>query len=199
MVVFVQLTTRSNISIGALLKLSQKGVFLSNELNRANNKQIYMIIKITKDLLTSLSHEARQSPRKRKNYNFHTSYEDPINRMLNAFEPHTYVRPHKHENPDKIEIFILLKGRVLIVEFDNGGTVIDHVILDSAEGNNGVEIPPRTWHTLISLQQGSVLYEVKQGPYIQLSDKNFAAWAPDEGNPDRLKYNDSILEMLCVK
>jgi len=157
------------------------------------------MIKITDDLLQSLSTKARESERKRKNFNFHISYEDPINRMLNAFEPESYVRPHKHENPDKIEIFILLKGRALIVEFDNNGKIKDHFILDKDNNIYGVEIPPRTWHTLISLQQCTVLYEVKPGPYIKLNDKNFAPWSPQEGSLNSQEYIKKILNDLNIK
>ena len=43
------------------------------------------------------------SPRLRLNHNFHDDLADPINRMLNALEPGTYLQPHKHENPDKLD------------------------------------------------------------------------------------------------
>lgn len=56
--------------------------------------------------LQKLSKEANVSPRKRKNYNFHETPEDSIQRMLNALHPDTYIRPHKHENPDKREVFV---------------------------------------------------------------------------------------------
>ncbi|MCA1745626.1 MAG: WbuC family cupin fold metalloprotein, partial [Bacteroidales bacterium] len=59
------------------------------------------MILINSRLLDALSLEAKEHPRKRKNHNFHTSLADPINRMLNAVEPESYVRPHKHEKPDK--------------------------------------------------------------------------------------------------
>ena len=47
------------------------------------------------DLLDALSQEAQSHPRKRKNHNFHAALTDPINRMLNALEPESYVCPHK--------------------------------------------------------------------------------------------------------
>jgi len=60
------------------------------------------------ELLNEVIQKAKNSPRGRMNYNFHDDLVDPINRMLNAFEPGTYIQPHKHENPDKREVFILL-------------------------------------------------------------------------------------------
>ncbi len=154
------------------------------------------MIAIDHPMVSGLSGEAARSPRLRKNFNFHADYADPVNRMLNAFEPGTYVRPHKHESPDKWEVFIILTGRALVLRFNDAGTVIEHTVLDHAVGSYGVEIPPREWHSVISLTPGTVLYEIKPGPYAALEDKNFAAWAPSEGSPEAAAYMDSILARL---
>jgi cupin fold WbuC family metalloprotein len=158
-------------------------------------EEIYMII-IHQQLAAGLSEEARKSPRLRKNYNLHRDYEDPVNRMLNAFEPGTYVRPHKHESPDKCEIFIILTGKALALRFDSEGNIIGHAVLDHSQGIYGVEFAPREWHSIVSLASGTVLFEVKQGPYVQTIDKNFAPWAPPEGSPQATSYLASILARL---
>ncbi len=108
----------------------------------------------------------------------------------------TYVQPHKHENPDKREAFLILKGKILVVSFDDAGTINDYVLLSPTGGNFGLEIPPRTYHTLICLETGSVLYELKDGPYIVATDKVFAPWAPKEGDPGSSAYNREILDQL---
>ena len=108
--------------------------------------------------------------------------------MLNALEPGTYLQPHKHENPDKREVFIVLRGSLVVVFFDESGNPTDFVLLDPENGNHAVEIPVGAWHTLFALESGSVVYEVKDGPYQQLSDKNFASWAPKEGDSECNKY-----------
>lgn len=156
------------------------------------------MIKITKNLLSEISEKAKLAKRKRANYNFHKGSDDLIQRFLNAIEPDTYLRPHKHENPDKIEIFIILTGRVLIVQYDDEGGISDHIILDPRNGNMGVEIQPRTWHSFISLQKGSVLYELKEGPYDESIDKIFAIWSPKEESPEALDYNKKILNQLKI-
>jgi cupin fold WbuC family metalloprotein len=89
------------------------------------------MIKITDKLLEEVSDRAKVFKRKRSNYKFHKSTKDPMQRFLNAVEPGTYVRPHKHDNPPKTEVFIVLKGKVLVLEFGSDGKVTDHVILDS--------------------------------------------------------------------
>ena len=154
------------------------------------------MIKITKELIDDTLEKARTSPRKRINYNFHTTYDAPIQRMLNATEPGTYVRPHKHEDPDKVEVFIILKGKVAFLEYDNEGDVADHVILDTEGSVRGVESPPRTWHSFIALDKDSVLYEVKDGPYDPSADKKFAPWSPEEGSEDSSRFLDKTLSSI---
>ena len=154
------------------------------------------MMKITDEIINETSDRAKTSERKRCNYNFHKSYSDPIQRFLNAVEPNSYLRPHKHEQPDKIEIFLSLKGRVLILEFDDNGGITDHFILDPREGKMGVEIPPRTWHSFIALQEGSVLYEIKEGPFVPGAGMIFAEWAPEEGTKAARQFNEKILNEL---
>ncbi len=155
-----------------------------------------MIQKIDEKLLSEVIKEAQSRERKRANYNFHPTYDDPINRMLNAFEPGTYVQPHKHENPDKREIFLLLKGKMAMVFFNDEGEITEHVILNYSTGNYGVEVPPKVWHTVISLESGTVVYEIKDGPYVQTDDKNFALWAPKEGDNSCSGYLQKLMEKL---
>ncbi len=160
------------------------------------NKIHTSVIKVNNILLESLSKEATTSVRKRKNHNFHTTESDPLQRMLNAVEPGSYVRPHKHINPDKREIFIILKGSMAVVEFDDNGEISDHIILDASLGNYAAEIIPSSWHTVISLESGSVYYEVKDGPYDPHTDKIFAPWAPEENSLQAGKYIRRLVEKL---
>lgn len=156
------------------------------------------MIHITQQLLNAVTAEAEKSTRLRKNYNFHKELSDSLQRLLNAMEPGTYVQPHKHENPDKREVFIILSGRVLVVEFNDQGQIIDHVILDRDKGNYGVEIAHGQWHSLISLERGTIVYEIKDGPYRKIDDKNFADWAPAEGDPHADAFNQNILNQLNI-
>ncbi|NCA86526.1 MAG: cupin fold metalloprotein, WbuC family [Clostridia bacterium] len=154
------------------------------------------MIKITDEFIDSISQQAKLSSRRRMNYNFHPTHEDPLHRLLNAMEPGTYVQPHKHENPDKFEIFLALRGRFVVFTFDDVGMITDHIVLDAREGNYGVEIPERTYHTLVSLEPASVAYEVKAGPYSILTSKNFAPWAPAEGDPGVSVYLENLLALV---
>ena len=124
---------------------------------------------INEALLDETTGRAKQSPRLRMNYNFHEHLDDPVNRLLNALEPGTYLRPHRHLNPKKDEIFLLLRGRIAVFLFDNKGEITKTQILDPKEGVYGAEIKAGTWHGLLVLESGSVIYEIKEGPFAPLA------------------------------
>lgn len=157
------------------------------------------MIKINETFISTTSEKAKINPRRRQNFNFHKENSATLQRMLNALELDTYIQPHKHENPDKVEAFFVLRGRILVVEFDDEGNITEHIILDSHIGNYGAEIAPRIWHTIICLEASSVAYEVKDGPYNAAADKNFAPWAPTEGDDNCTAYLTEIIEKLDLK
>jgi cupin fold WbuC family metalloprotein len=135
---------------------------------------------IDSTLLDALSAEAAGLPRRRKNLNLHASLEDPIQRLCNAVEPGSYVRPHRHA-PDRWELFTALRGLIRVLTFADDGRVLNVLLLGPGCDAVLAEIPGGTWHSLVSLQPGSVFFEVKPGPYSPVGDKGFAAWAPGEG------------------
>ena len=142
---------------------------------------------IDKKLLDETTERAKQSPRLRMNYNFHELLDDPINRLINAMEPETYLRPHRHKNPDKNEVFLMLRGKAALFLFDDDGNITKQVILDPQAGVYGGEIPCDVWHTLVVLESGSVVYEVKQGPFAPLSPENMASWSPAAEDTENVK------------
>lgn len=130
----------------------------------------------------ALSAKAQGVARARANLNLHPQLDDPVQRFLNAIEPGSYVRPHRHAEPQaKWELFVVLSGAVAVLVLDDAGVVQERVVLDAAGDCRAVEIPAGAWHTLAALVAGTVLFECKQGPYQPASDKDFAPWAPREG------------------
>lgn len=152
-----------------------------------------LIKKIDTSLLKSVTEEARKSQRLRMNFNLHDSLDDPCQRLLNAIEPGTYVRPHRHSDPPKSEAFIALCGRMSLLVFDDQGNITDSLLLAPGEGLVGAEVPPGIWHSIVSHESGSVFFEVKHGPYHPLTDKDFASWAPVEGGPSADDYLESLV------
>lgn len=152
---------------------------------------------VSNKLLDKLKEKAKNSPRKRTHFLFH-KFPDPIQRMVNSIEPGTYIVPHKHQDPDKIEAFIILRGRAACFEFNDQGKVKNVHILDENGPEYAVDIPPRTWHTFISLKSGTALFEVVQGPYKPHDHKNKAPWAPDEEDSKSQDYLKK-LEKIAAK
>ncbi len=133
---------------------------------------------IDEKLLDDITLLAGKSPRLRMNYNFHENESDPINRLLNAMNPGSYFPPHRHLNPDKLESFLVLRGSIVIFLFDDEGNITMKREINPKKGVYGMEIPPHVWHSLIVLEPGTVVYEVKPGPYAPLAPENLAPWAP---------------------
>ncbi len=144
-------------------------------------------------LLDKVTSQAKESARLRMNYNFHTSLEDPINRLLNAVEPETYFPPHRHLNPTRGESFIILRGSVLVFIFDDEGNITFTTELSPTKGMYGMELDPGVWHSLIVLETGTVVYEVKEGPYVPLSPENIAPWAPDSAKKEEVTAYMNLL------
>ena len=155
---------------------------------------LYRIMKlIDKQLLDKTSEAAKRSPRLRMNYNFHEDTDDLLNRFMNAIEPDSYIRPHRHMNPDKEEIFILLRGKAAFFVFDDEGNITEQTILSPADGVYGAEIGPAIWHCLLVLEPDTVVYEIKRGPFAPLTPDNFAPWSPEVENVEAVKeYMDYL-------
>ena len=137
---------------------------------------------ISEALFAEVLERARQSPRRRMNFNFHADMLENPHRLLNVLVEGTYIRPHRHLEPPKAESFLVLEGRIAFFVFDDDGRVMVARVL-GAEGIHGVDIPPGLWHTMLALTPHAICFEVKPGPYSPLSDKEFALWAPAEGDP----------------
>lgn len=118
---------------------------------------------INHQLLDSLISEAKASPRFRKNYNFHESLDDRCQRMLVALEPCTIMPIHRHKVD---EVQILLQGSMKVKIHDDDGNILEEHVLDSQKGQYGIQVSSNIWHTLEVLESGTVIFEVKEGPYI---------------------------------
>ena len=120
---------------------------------------------IEESLLNSVTSQAKESPRLRMNYNFHQSLDDKCHRMLNAIEPGTDIPIHRH--PTKDESFVVLRGKVRSTTYNDDGSILEEVVLCPEDGLYGVDIPKGVWHKLESLESGSVVFECKEGPFVE--------------------------------
>lgn len=120
---------------------------------------------IDKKLLDEVSEQAKTSPRLRMNFNFHQSLDEKCHRFLNAVEPGTEVPIHKH--PTKDETFVILRGKVRVTTHRDDGSIIEDVVLCPEEGRYGVNIPKCVWHKLEAIEPDSVIFECKEGPFVE--------------------------------
>lgn len=142
---------------------------------------------------------SRRSPRRRVIAPFHRSAADPLHRMLNAVQPDSYVRPHRHLEPPKAEAWIALQGSLVFFTFDDDGEVRQCVRLAADDELFGVDLVPGVYHSFVVLEPDTVIYEVKTGPYRESDDKAFAPWAPEEGDPQAESYMQTLLAIYTER
>ena len=132
---------------------------------------------ITFDDLKQQSAAAASAPRLRAHRNFHPELSDPVQRLAIAMEPGTYIRPHRH--PHTFELLLPRSGRFVILNFDEHGVVTRRVVL--GEECVALEMDAGTWHSVLSLDHGGVIFEVTHGGYQPVTEQESAPWAPAEG------------------
>ncbi len=146
---------------------------------------------IDRNLLDNLSAEARANPRLRKNYNIHPSDDFCCHRLLNAIEPGSYIRPHRHLDPLKDETFVILRGSLIVILFDEQGKVVSRTLLSVGE-TLAIDIPHGVFHTAVSLEPGTIFFEAKAGPYVPITEAEKAHWSPADGAPEVAGYLDAL-------
>ena len=119
---------------------------------------------INKDLLDEITRQAKESPRLRMNYNLHDNLDAKAQKLLNALEPGTILPIHRH--PNTTETYLLLRGKLNVILYNDKKEVLETMHLDTANGNYGLDIPAGQWHSVEALESGTVILEVKDGPYI---------------------------------
>jgi cupin fold WbuC family metalloprotein len=124
--------------------------------------------------LDDLCKAARDSERRRAHLLLHSGHQDQVQRLVIAVEPGTYVRAHKHS--EQWEMLVLLRGRVDVLLLSDGSELQQRALLNPAAPV--IQIPMGQCHCAIVRETGSVVMEIKPGPY---RPNEFMAWAPEEG------------------
>jgi cupin fold WbuC family metalloprotein len=151
---------------------------------------------IDEALFDRITARAQSAPRRRLNHNFHSGATDNPHRFLNVLLRGTYIRPHRHLEPPKSEAFLVLDGVAEVIVFSDTGVVTARYRLgNESDGGRrwGVDLAPGVWHTVVAISERVVCYEVKPGPWEPASDKEFAAWAPKEGDPAAQELLERLL------
>ena len=98
------------------------------------------------------------------NFDLRNSPEDQSQRMLNAMEPGSQMPIHRHQKSS--ETVVCLRGRLVWEFYDELERICTERIELSPNGPIvALNVPIGQWHTVKSLESGSVLLEAKDGPY----------------------------------
>ncbi len=115
------------------------------------------------NLLDKITEEAKQNERLRMNYNLHDSLDAKAQRLFNALEPDTVIPIHRHQ--DTAETYIVVRGKLKVEYYNDDKILTDEMVLDPLIGKFGLHVPIGQWHRVISLESGTTVFEVKDGPY----------------------------------
>ena len=129
---------------------------------------------ITQAILDDLTRRAKNSPRLRMNLDLRNSEDDSSQRMLNAIEPGSPERIHRHQHTS--ETVVCIRGRVVEEFYDELERICTDSIVMTPNGPNvAVNIPAGQWHSIRAVESGSVVLAVKDGKYEPLTDADVLA------------------------
>lgn len=131
----------------------------------------FTIMVIDKDLLDKLSDQARNNERFRQLYDLRNSSEDSSQRILNALEPETQFKVHRH--PTTCTTIIVIRGAIKHNVYDDMGRVVESVVLKAGTDCSAYQLEKGRWHNIESLESGTVIFEGKDGKYDPLTDTEF--------------------------
>ena len=123
---------------------------------------------VDQQVLDELTARAKDSPRLRMNLDLRNSPADQSQRMLNAIEPGTVLPIHRHRTTS--ETVVCIRGHFEEYFYDVSG--VRTAVVDMVPGGNVLNIPAGWWHSLRSLESGTVLLEVKDGAYEPIGEED---------------------------
>ncbi len=125
---------------------------------------------IDNQLLSTLSSQAKASPRLRMNYDLRNSENDNSQRMLNALEPGTVMPIHRHRNTS--ETVVIVRGSLIERFYDEEGNITEEVLMVPGGENPVVQVEKGRWHSLECLEPDTVLLEAKDGTWEPLGEED---------------------------
>ena len=118
--------------------------------------------------LDSLTEKAKSSERLRMNFDLRNSESDHSQRMLNAIEPESIIPIHRHQTTS--ETVVIIRGHAQELLYDElGHNVIEVKDLIPGGETVAINVPKGQWHTVRSMQSGTVIMECKDGIYTPMS------------------------------
>ena len=120
-------------------------------------------MKLDNPLFDTILLQAQESPRRRMNYDLRTSKADTSQRMLNVMMTDTVIPIHRHTETS--ETVIVCRGKVREEFYDAQGNKTAEFVLEAGGECPGIQVPMGQYHTLVCLEDGSVIFEAKDRAY----------------------------------
>ena len=117
-----------------------------------------------------IQEQAENSPRRRMNYDLRTSAEDSSQRMINVLMSDTVVPIHRHTETS--ETVVVCRGAIREEFYDDQGHKTDEFILLAGGECPAIQVPKGVFHTTVCLEDGSVIFEAKDGAYKPISPED---------------------------
>ena len=133
---------------------------------------------------------AQESPRRRMNFDLRTQaqipgqagndvrgcagnveWKDQSQRMLNVLMTDTVIPIHRHN--DTSETVIVCRGKVREEFYDAEGNRTAEFVLEAGGECPGIQVPMGQYHTLVCLEDGSVIFEAKDRAYDPEGTEDF--------------------------
>lgn len=117
---------------------------------------------------------AQESSRRRMNFDLRTQAQPPVGicgsewkdqsqRMLNVLMTDTVIPIHRHTETS--ETVIVCRGKVREEFYDADGNKTAEFVLQAGGECPGIQVPMGQYHTLVCLEDGSVIFEAKDRAY----------------------------------
>jgi cupin fold WbuC family metalloprotein len=149
-------------------------------------RNIGPLIEVDDATIDMLIEAAGTEPKRRARLNLHNSDDDLLHEMIIAFRKDSLNMPHRHVG--KSESMHVIRGRVVVICFDDAGSPTRRVTLgrDPLQTKWGPQAPivfrmaAPIWHTVIPLDDVVVVHETTNGPFVPGHNMEIPPWAPQE-------------------
>jgi len=98
-------------------------------------------------------------------------WKDQSQRMLNVLMTDTVIPIHRHN--DTSETVIVCRGKVREEFYDADGNKTAEFVLEAGGECPGIQVPMGQYHTLVCLEDGSVIFEAKDRAYDPEGTEDF--------------------------
>jgi|TARA_B100000315_G_C14560267_1_gene580182 cupin fold WbuC family metalloprotein len=150
--------------------------------------------RVTTELIAELVRESDRRGGENVRFCLHDGPAARFHTMINVERKMKFYRPHKHLK--KGDCFHIIKGRLAVFAFDDGGEIIDSCVLEP-DRTIIYRIEENMYHTVYPITEIVIYHESKPGPFLGDADSIIPDWAPDESDSESVgRFAGKLLAAL---